>query len=219
MASLFDAFRIDNCHSTPLHVAKYLLDVARTARPNLYVFAELFTGNEERDVVFVKELGIHSLVREAMNAWDVGEIGRCVWKYSHGVSTPTTLPSTVSSTTATKTTFTTGQTVHLRGSTPHVLFMDCTHDNETPHQKRTAEDTLPNSAIVCFSRCASGSVLGYDTLTPTLLNVVTSTLKYPLSLPTGMHINTHTNTKVHLYKHTDCKMAYFNQRSSYKNFT
>ena len=27
----------------------------------------------------------------------------------------------------------------LVGSHPHALFMDCTHDNETPNQKRRAE--------------------------------------------------------------------------------
>ena len=68
--------------------------------------------------------------------------------------------------------------IHVRGSPPHALFMDCTHDNETPHQKRTAEDTLPNAAIVAMSACAIGSTKGYDEIVPELLNVVTETRKY-----------------------------------------
>jgi len=56
--------------------------------------------------------------------------------------------------------------------------MDCTHDNETPNQKRRAEDTLSNAGLVCMTSCAIGSVKGYDELYPTLLNLVTERRQY-----------------------------------------
>lgn len=86
LAVIFDGFRIDNCHSTPLHVGVEMLDTARAVNPNLYVCAELFTGNEEMDLHFVRRLGINSLIRESMNGWDPKEFSRLL--HRHGLGKP-----------------------------------------------------------------------------------------------------------------------------------
>ncbi|KAH8703379.1 putative glycogen debranching enzyme Gdb1 [Talaromyces proteolyticus] len=175
MAKYFSGFRVDNCHSTPLVVAEYLLDQARRVRPNLAVFAELFTGSEETDYVFVKRLGLSALIREAMQAWSTAELSRLV--HRHGGrpigSFDLDLPSNSSSRSRE------GESVsHIRQSPVHALFMDCTHDNEVPAQKRDARDTLPNAALVAMCASATGSVMGYDEIYPKLINLVSETRLY-----------------------------------------
>ena len=86
LARTFDGFRIDNCHSTPLHVGVALLDAARVVKPDLYICAELFTGSEEMDIFFVSRLGINSLIRETGNGWDPKELSRLL--HRHGLGKP-----------------------------------------------------------------------------------------------------------------------------------
>ena len=183
MAKYFAGFRIDNCHSTPLAVAEYLLDKAREVRPNLVIFAELFTGSEEMDYVFVKRLGFSALIREAMQAWNAAEMSRLV--HVHGgrpigsfevdevsshksVNTPTLSIHGVNGQVSEK-----EERMHMiRRSPVHALFMDCTHDNQLPAEKRTAQDTLPNTALVNMCACATGSVFGYDEIYPKYVDIV-----------------------------------------------
>ncbi|KKF96931.1 Amylo-alpha-1 6-glucosidase [Ceratocystis platani] len=167
LTKYFAGLRIDNCHSTPIHVAEHILDEARRIRPNVYVVAELFSGSEETDYVFVKRLGLSSLIREAMQAWSTGEL--------NGTK------STESTSEHTRNNSITKSRELIRNIKPvpvQALFMDCTHDNETPFQKRDARDTLPNAALVSMCASASGSVMGYDEIYPKIIDLVGETRLY-----------------------------------------
>lgn len=170
MASIFDAFRIDNCHSTPLHVAKHLLRRARAVRPEIYVCAELFTGSVERDYQFIKTLGLNSLIREAMMASSPEHLSSMVREYG-GDEASAVVPRAEYQ-------MVSELVVRTAPTRLHVLFAECTHDNEMPAQKRTVLDALPNAAIVAFSSAAIGSVLGYDDLLAQNLNIVHEQRRY-----------------------------------------
>lgn len=185
-AKIFNGFRIDNCHSTPLHVGEYFLDVARSVNPHLYVVAELFTGSEEMDNLFVERLGITSLIREAMQAWSVEELSRLVHRHAGApIGSFLPLPLDEFAYPANNEEQLVNNTLSevkvprvLVPSKTHALFMDCTHDNETPFDKRTIEDTLPNAALVSLCATAVGSVFGYDECYPHLLDVVNESRIY-----------------------------------------
>lgn len=192
LAKYFAGLRIDNCHSTPMHVAEHILDEARSVRPNLYVVAELFTGSEEMDYVFVKRLGLSSLIREAMQAWSTGELSRLVHKHGgrpigsfevdevskSDVPTPAASPLSEDGMPNGEGDYVREIVRTIKPTPVQALFMDCTHDNETPAQKRDARDTLPNAALVNMCASATGSVMGYDEIYPKLVDLVNETRLY-----------------------------------------
>ncbi|ORY09293.1 glucanotransferase domain of glycogen debranching enzyme-domain-containing protein [Clohesyomyces aquaticus] len=177
MAKYFQGFRIDNCHSTPIHLAEYMLDQARSVNPNIFVCAELFSGSEEMDFKFVMRLGLSALIRECMQAWSTQELSRLV--HRHGgipigsFSTDEVLNADKSGEGANGQTFGKREVIHkIKRSPVHALFMDCTHDNETPAEKRDARDTLPSAALVAMCACATGSVMGFDEVYPKIVDLV-----------------------------------------------
>ncbi|CBQ68567.1 probable 4-alpha-glucanotransferase / amylo-1,6-glucosidase (glycogen-debranching enzyme) [Sporisorium reilianum SRZ2] len=189
LAANFDAVRIDNCHSTPIHVGEHFLDVARRVNPNLYVCAELFTGSAEMDVHFVSRLGINSLIREMENGHDPKEQSRLLYRF--GVNKPIGSMDGACLSTAAKISLPEANlkdadclVEQLSGSSPHALFMDVTHDNETPTMKRTTEDAITMGALVAFSWSAIGSTKGFDDLYAKTLDVVQESRLYrPISDP------------------------------------
>ncbi|TDL23784.1 glycoside hydrolase family 13 protein [Rickenella mellea] len=235
LAGVFDGFRIDNCHSTPLHVGVALLDAARVVNPDLYVCAELFTGNEDTDTHFVSRLGINSLIREAYNAWDTKELSRLL--YRHGLGKPIGSMDAACLTNREDLPPPTGKgpsrpcvVTPLQGSLPHALFFDLTHDNESPLHKRSAEDALSTGSLVTFSHCGIGSVKAFDDLYPKLLNLVQEERKYKAGSETGIgrvkHVLNHLHTEMvlegysegHVHQENDYIVMHRVQQSKQKGY-
>lgn len=193
MARIFHGFRIDNAHSTPIHVAEYLLDAARQVRPDLYVIAELFTGSEDKDKEYVNRLGLNALIREGMNAGTTSEMARYMHRFGDGKPIGRPAPKLA------KTLQKHPQEAVLTASLPSAIFFDCTHDNPMPAEKRTPQDTLPHAALVSMCYCATGSARGFDELYSQHVNIATVNRPYNMqaSVATGIIMAKHFLNSLH----------------------
>uniref|UniRef100_A0A3B4Y131 Glycogen debranching enzyme n=1 Tax=Seriola lalandi dorsalis TaxID=1841481 RepID=A0A3B4Y131_SERLL len=150
IAEAFSGVCLLNCPSTPLHVTEVMLAAARAIRPNLYVIADLWTGSQNTDHVFVNRLGITSVLKDAAGAADSQEGGHWLsWFRGEPVGAfvqPSLRP--------------------LVPAVAHTMFMDISPNNHSPIQKSSLSDFLPSSALVSMACCATGSSRRYDELLP-----------------------------------------------------
>ncbi len=164
-AELFDGIRVDNAHTTPLHVAKHMIAVARRVRPDVYVVAELFADADSKKLAYMRETGVHAVILEAMRAWEPFELTRlmhmCGGRPVGSVAADYPLRSLEAL------------------SHPPAMFMDCSHDNRTPAEERHVTDTLSNGACVWSTHTSVGSTWGADELVPVNISVAKETRPYP----------------------------------------
>ena len=162
IAQTFDGIRLDNCHSTPVHVLRRLVGSLRRIKPEIIIMAELFTGEANNDAVYESTLGIDVLVKEGMQIRrSCMELLGKLWDCSEtGIADPLTSKC-----------WTDGLIVPQK-SIP--ILYDCTHDNSTPNCNfGNFNEALPLAVAVASVPSAIGSAVGFDILRTSMPSVVT----------------------------------------------
>jgi len=171
MSSIFDGLRIDNCHSTPQHVADYLLAQARRTNPATFVMLELFTGSENTDLKLASQLGANCLIRETLSCRSLRKLGEMLWKFGGkpigSLKSVENLPAPVKNDSVSRV-------------APAIVY-DITHDNESYRQAFGYEYeklAYPFTALAMFCSAGFGSTRGHDEEIEINPNVVTCTDEY-----------------------------------------
>lgn len=158
MASVADGFRLDNTHSTPIHVCQYLLQAARTKNPNLFVMAELFTDSARLDALFCKKLNLNAMVRELQNRSDAGSTG----DYFHQLCCTERPVGVIDDTHQDLS----GRLFRvLKSRKPEDMLYDCTHDNPSMLEKfQTGRIALPLIGLSSLGDASIATTWGVDLL-------------------------------------------------------
>ena len=171
MSSVFDGLRIDNCHSTPQHVADYLLCQARRCNPGTFTMLELFTGSESTDIRLASQLGANCLIRETLSCRSLRKLGEMLWKFGGNpigsLKSVENLPEPVKRDSVSRV-------------APAIVY-DITHDNESYHQAFGCDYykiAYPFTALAMFCSAGFGSTRGHDEEMEINPNVVTCKDKY-----------------------------------------
>ncbi|KAL4066019.1 glycoside hydrolase family 13 protein [Scleroderma citrinum] len=198
LARTFDGFRINSCHSIPLHVGTTMIDTARKVNSNLYICAQCHTPSEDVDLTFVRKFGVNSLMREAIHAWDAEDLSGMMQRFGldkhlvpsyespRYVSGAGSMDACLTTPGELADPFITGLPRPciigpLNDSVPHPLVYDQTYGDVSYLDKRTAENALALAGIVAFGNCAIGSVKGLDSLYPKYLDLVKETQSYEIT--------------------------------------
>ena len=180
MAKIFNGFRLDNAHSTPIYVAEYLAQQARKVNPDLLIIAELFT-TKENEINFVNRIGINLLIRELIWCSNAGGISAQIHRFGGGIEEMLgqlnedayRFKKLDDNTIETK------KMSYLVPRLPNSIIYDLTHDNETYHQKlNNLALNLSFMGCCSFAHSAIGSTRGVDQLFPIQPSVVNESRPY-----------------------------------------
>jgi glycogen debranching enzyme len=174
MARIFNGFRLDNAHSTPIYVAEYLMSKAREINPNLVIIAELFAGTKEREINFVNRIGINHLIREAIYCNDPANLSEKTHKFGGGFDYVLgKLDTKVQEYESYKGKIFCKESYSLLPSHPRSIIYDLTHDNPTYYEKyNNLGLNLTFLAVVSMSQASIGTTRGFDQLFPYQPSVV-----------------------------------------------